>query len=59
MSAPRRSRQWRGPDPVIPSRNLKKLWAPRLSAQMVDLPEFTEVYRAVRRALRQAGLAGK
>ncbi len=37
----------------------KRLWAPRLSAQMADLPEFTEVYRAVRRALRQAGLTGK
>jgi predicted nucleotidyltransferase component of viral defense system len=37
----------------------RKLWGPRLSAQMVDLPEFTEVYRFVRRALRQAGLAAK
>ena len=37
----------------------KKLWSPRLSGQMADLPEFTEVYRSVRRALRQAGLAGR
>ena len=37
----------------------KKLWGPRLSGQMVDLPEFNEVYRVVRRALRQAGLTGK
>lgn len=37
----------------------KKLWGPRLSAQMVALPEFDGVYRAVRRALRQAGLTAK
>jgi predicted nucleotidyltransferase component of viral defense system len=37
----------------------KKLWGPRLSGQMVDLPEFNEVYRSVRRAFRQAGLTGK
>jgi hypothetical protein len=34
----------------------KKLWGLRLSGQMVDLPEFNEVYRSVRRAFRQAGL---
>jgi len=37
----------------------KKLWGPRLSGQLVDLPEFNQVYRTVRRALRQAGLTGK
>jgi uncharacterized protein len=37
----------------------KKLWDPRLSGQMVELPEFNEVYRSVRRAFRQAGLIGK
>ena len=37
----------------------KRLWGPRLSGQLVALPEFGEVYRAVRRAFRQAGLAGK
>lgn len=37
----------------------KKLWDLRLSGQMVDLPEFAGVYRAVRRALRQAGLVGR
>jgi hypothetical protein len=37
----------------------KKLWGPRLSGQMVDLPEFNEVYRTVRRAFRQAGITGK
>ena len=37
----------------------KKLWGPRLSGQLVELPEFNQVYRTVRRAFRQAGLAGK
>jgi predicted nucleotidyltransferase component of viral defense system len=37
----------------------KKLWGPRLSGQMADLPEFDEVYRTVRRAFRQAGLTGE
>lgn len=32
---------------------LKKLWSVRLSAQMADLPEFDEVYRAVTRELRK------
>lgn len=36
---------------------LRKLWEPRLGAQMTSLPEFDGVYRAVRRAFRQAGLA--
>lgn len=35
---------------------LSRLWGTRLSAQMVSLPEFDEVYRSVRRAFRQAGL---
>lgn len=35
---------------------LKKLWDTRLSAQMASLPQFDEVYRAVRRTFRQAGL---
>ncbi|MEX0613244.1 MAG: nucleotidyl transferase AbiEii/AbiGii toxin family protein [Pirellulales bacterium] len=37
----------------------KKLWDVRLAAQMVELPEFAEVFRAVRRALRGAGIIGK
>jgi predicted nucleotidyltransferase component of viral defense system len=37
----------------------KNLWGPRLSSQIVDLPEFDEVYRSVRRAFRRAGLTGK
>jgi predicted nucleotidyltransferase component of viral defense system len=34
---------------------LKKLWSERLSAQVAILPEFDEVYRTVKRELRQAG----
>ncbi|MEI8172330.1 MAG: nucleotidyl transferase AbiEii/AbiGii toxin family protein [Deltaproteobacteria bacterium] len=32
---------------------LKKLWSVRLSAQMAELPEFDEVYRAVTRELKK------
>jgi hypothetical protein len=32
----------------------KKLWKVRLSAQIAELPEFVEVFRSVRRALREA-----
>jgi hypothetical protein len=35
---------------------LKKLSSVRLSAQIAELPEFDEVYRAVTRELRQVGL---
>ena len=38
---------------------LKKLWKTRLENQMVELPEFENVYRSVQRAFRQAGLAGR
>jgi predicted nucleotidyltransferase component of viral defense system len=34
---------------------LKKLWQDRLSAQVSTLPEVDQVYRAVKRELRQAG----
>jgi len=34
----------------------KKLWAIRLGQQMATLPPFDEVFRAVRRSLRDAGL---
>jgi hypothetical protein len=37
----------------------RRLWDVRLSAQLVALPPFDEVYRTVRRAFRRAGLAGK
>jgi predicted nucleotidyltransferase component of viral defense system len=37
---------------------LKKLWSTRLADQMAKLPEFDGVFRAVQRALRQAGLIG-
>lgn len=35
---------------------LKALWSGRLAYQMTKLPEFDEVFRAVRRVLRQANL---
>lgn len=38
---------------------LIKLWQPRLSSQMEQLPEFDQIYREVRRKLRQAGLLRK
>ena len=37
---------------------LKKLWSARLAAQMTELPEFDDVFRAVHRGLRHAGLVG-
>jgi hypothetical protein len=33
---------------------LKTTWEKRLSAQMAKLPEFEDIYRAVKRTLRQA-----
>ncbi len=35
---------------------LKSLWEKRLSTQMVSLPEYDDVFRAVKRTFRQAGL---
>lgn len=35
---------------------LRALWATRLAQQMPRLPEFEEVFRSVRRTLRQAGI---
>ena len=37
---------------------LKVLWDMRLANQMANLPHFEEVYRAVQRSLRTAGLMG-
>jgi len=37
---------------------LKSLWTGRLGHQIDALPEFDEVFRAVRREFRQAGLPG-
>jgi len=34
----------------------KKLWAVRLGQQMASLPPFDDVFQAVRRSLREAGL---
>ena len=33
----------------------RRLWTTRLSAQVAILPDFDQVFRAVRRALRQVG----
>ncbi len=35
---------------------LDALWSKRLAYQMAQLPEFEEVFRAVRREIRQGGL---
>ena len=35
---------------------LQRLWSQRLAGQMATLPEFDGVFRAVRRAFRQAGI---
>jgi hypothetical protein len=37
---------------------LRKLWQMRLAKQMVDLPHFEEVYRAVKRTFRSTDLMG-
>ena len=37
----------------------KKLWEVRLAAQMAELPEFGDVSRLVRRALREAEIIGR
>lgn len=37
-------------------KRLQKLWNKRLSAQMSILPEYNDIFRAVKRAYRQAGL---
>jgi len=37
---------------------LRKLWSARLAGQMVRLPEFDGVFRALQRSLRRAGLMG-
>lgn len=37
----------------------EKLWAVRLGPQLATLPPFDQVFRAVRRSLRDAGLVGR
>ena len=37
-------------------KRLQQLWRTRLSAQMAFLPEFEDVYRAVKRTFRKAGI---
>lgn len=38
-------------------KRLRALWSRRLAGQMVVLPEFSGVFRSVRRAFRRAGLS--
>ena len=56
-----RKRKPADPREVVASKEAryKKLWDVRLAAQMAELPEFGEVSRLVRRALREAGIIGK
>jgi hypothetical protein len=41
----------------IKQARLQRLWSRRLAGQMATLPEFDSVFRAVRRAFRQAGIS--
>ncbi len=51
-----RTRDGFGDELARKEKRYKKLWAARLGAQMADLPPFDQVYRAVSRAMRAAGL---
>lgn len=51
-----RTRDGLGEVLVRKEKRYKKLWAARLAAQMAELPPFDQVYRAVSRAMRAAGL---
>ncbi len=51
-----RTRDGFGDELARKEKRYKKLWAVRLGAQMAGLPPFDQVYRAVSRAMRAAGL---
>jgi predicted nucleotidyltransferase component of viral defense system len=53
-----RGKEFRGIQTAILHKEarLKALWSGRLSNQMTSLPEFDEVFRVLRRTLRQADL---
>ncbi|PID59901.1 MAG: hypothetical protein CSB44_12115 [Gammaproteobacteria bacterium] len=51
-----RTRDGLGDELERKEKRYKQLWATRLGAQMADLPPFHQVYRAVSRAMRVAGL---
>jgi len=51
-----RTRDGFGEELARKEKRYKKLWAGRLGAQMAELPPFDQVYRAVSRAMRAAGL---
>ncbi|MEE9596191.1 MAG: nucleotidyl transferase AbiEii/AbiGii toxin family protein [Acidiferrobacterales bacterium] len=54
-----RSRDTMGQEFEKKEARYKKLWSPRLGAQMVVLPPFDDVFRSVRRSLRVAGLVAR
>jgi hypothetical protein len=51
-----RSRDTLGNELAKKEARYRKLWRPRLGAQMAELPPFDDVFRSVRRSLRAAGL---
>ena len=51
-----RTRDAMTPEVAAKEARFKKLWAVRLGQQMATLPQFDDVFRAVRRSLRDAGL---
>jgi len=51
-----RSRDTMGEELKKKEARYKKLWSPRLGSQMAELPRFEDVFQAVRRSLRAAGL---
>ena len=51
-----RTRNGFGDELARKEKRYEKLWATRLGAQMPELPPFDQVYRAVSRAMRAAGL---
>jgi predicted nucleotidyltransferase component of viral defense system len=53
-----RQKQFEGIQGAVAAKEarLRALWRTRLAQQMSDLPQFDQVFRSVRRTLRQAGL---
>jgi len=51
-----RTRDGFGDELARKEKRYKKLWSVRLGAQIADLPPFDQVYRAVSRTMRAAGL---
>ena len=51
-----RTRDGLGQELTHKKKRYNKLWSARLGAQMAELPPFDDVYRAVSRSMRAAGL---